>query len=166
MCNWKKWMLLFYHLWCHLWISYFRSFPFLPFYSPIPAFYADIPTFYAKIICYSSSTCCTARSVQVGWVVGGVGSHGWHGGIPVLIRVFMQARDLTFQTDSRFRIPVRLLFPQGTGESSSVDHTWVGPRNCDFKLTVYPLLYLQKWSVPFRYHEPTQLRKYDQGLPS
>ena len=54
---------------------------------------------------------------------GGVGSHGWRGGVPGLVRVFNQAGGLTCQPDSQFLIPVRLPFPQRTGEFSSADHS-------------------------------------------
>ena len=77
-----------------------------PFFHPIPVFYAEIP-------CYSFSTCYTAHGARVG---GGVTMGGVEAFMAsYLVRVFTQAFDLTRQPDSRFRIPVRLPFPQGTG---------------------------------------------------
>ena len=55
--------------------------------------------------------------------VNGVGSPGWRGGVPDLICIFTRAYGLTCQPDSQLWIPVRLPFPQGTGESGSMDHT-------------------------------------------
>ena len=150
-------MLLFYFLWCRLCVSSFGSFPVFLFYRPIPAFYAYIPALYTKIHCYVFSTCSTTRGLRAG--VGGVGSHGWLGGVPGLVHVFNQLVSLTCQPDYRFRIPVRLPFPQGTGDSSSEDHLWVGPHNRDFDLTVYPPPYLQKGFVHFSLHDSTKLRE-------
>ena len=64
--------------------------------------------------------CVVPRAVRE-WG-GGVGTHGWRVGVLGLICVFNQAGGLTCQLNSRFRIPVQLPFPQGTGYSSSVDH--------------------------------------------
>ena len=133
-----------------------------PFYRPIPAFYGDIPDFYTRIPFYSFTACCTARALRkwkrVGW---GMGYPGWHGGIPGLVRVFTQACVLTRQHNFRFRIPVRLPFPQGNWELKSVGHQWLGfrDRNCD--VTIYPLPYLREGFIPFWCRDLTQLRKYD-----
>ena len=121
--------------------------------------YADIPTLYDEITCCMFSTCSTAHGA---WV--GVGFHGWCGGVPGLLRVFNQAGGLTCQPDSQFQIPVLLPFLQGTGASSSADHSWVGPLNRDWYLTVYPPPYLRKGFGPFFCHESTQLWGYDQGF--
>ena len=53
----------------------------------------------------------------------GAGSHGFCGGFPGLIHVFNQTGGLTFQPNSRFRIPSHIPFPQGTAESSSSNHS-------------------------------------------
>ena len=52
-----------------------------------------------------------------------MGSHGWIGGVLVFVGKVELARDLMFQPDDLIRIPVRLPVSQGTGESSSADHT-------------------------------------------
>ena len=80
-------------------------------------------------------------------VVGG--SLVWLGGFIGPVHVFRQAQILTYQLDSRFRIPVWILSPQGTGELSSADHPWIGPHNADCDLTIYPPPYLQEGSFPF-----------------
>ena len=41
------------------------------------------------------------------------------------------------------RVRARLLFPQKTGEPSSADHPWVGPRKVDWDASVYPPPYLR-----------------------
>ena len=99
------------------------------------------------------STCRTVHGAQ--WGRRG-GYLGWCRGILGLGRVFNRACSLTFQPDSWFWIPVRLLLPQGTGEPSSVDHSWVGPRNGDCDSEFYPPLYLQKGLFYFLCHESTQ----------
>ena len=96
---------------------------------------------------------------------GGGGSHGWRGGVPGLTQFLNQACGLTHQPDSWLQIPVQIPFPQGTGEPSSADHTWVGPYDRDCDATVYPPPYLQKDFVPFFCHDSTQLREYNQGFP-
>ena len=128
-----------------------------PFSCPIPALYAKIP-------CYVFSTCSTARGAQVGGG-GGVGSHGWCGGVPGLVRFFNQVVGLTCQPDSQFQIPVRIHFLQGTGGSSSVYHLWVGPYDRNYGSTIYPPPHLQKGSGSFCCHDSDQLREYNQGFP-
>ena len=80
----------------------------------------------------------------------------WLGGgcvVPVLIVGFFSlilyvawAFILTCHPDPRFRVPARLLLPQGTGETSSTDYLWVGPRNSNFYAPVYRPPYLRKVS--------------------
>ena len=105
------------------------------------------------------SMCSVARSAREG------GVHWWCGGVPGLVRVFNQAVDLTCQPNSRFRIPVRIPFPQGTGESISSHHLLVGHCDGDCDLTIYPPLYLLQGFGNFFCHESAQLQEYDQGLP-
>ena len=52
----------------------------------ILALYADIPALYAKIPCYL--VLCVYYFARC---ASGGGSHGWRGGVPVLVRVFNQA---------------------------------------------------------------------------
>ena len=92
---------------------------------------------------------------------GGTGDLGWFGGVFGLVHVFIWACSLTWQPNSRFRIRFRLLFPQGAEEPSSAYHPWIGTRNGDFGLTVYPPLYLQKGFFPFLCHELTKLIEHD-----
>ena len=115
--------LLFYSLSCHLCVSSFGSFPGFTFSCMIPDFYANIPVLYAKIPCYVFSTCSTACGAQVGVGWGGVPWVAWRHPWP--IRVFNQAGGLTCQPNSQFPIPVRIPFPQGTGEASYADHTLI-----------------------------------------
>ena len=89
---------------------------------------------------------------------------GCREGLIFLVRVFNWACSLTCQPDPRFRIPVWILFPQGTGDPISADHSWLGPRNNDWTSTVYPPLYLQKGFFPFIWHDSTQLQEYYQGF--
>ena len=86
------------------------------------------------------------------------GSLWWSGGILFRVRVFSRAFSLTCPPNSRFRIPARLLFPQETGETSSVGHSWIGPCNGDWDLTAYPPLYLWNGLFHFLCHYSTQLR--------
>ena len=146
---------------CRLCISSFGSFPISPVSHPIPDFYAKISALYADIPCYLGfyvryrARCATG----MGW-----GYLGWSGGILGLVRVFNQAWILTWQPDSWCRIPVQIPFPQGTGDLSSADHSWIGPCNVDFNLIVYPPPYLRKGFFPFLCHDSTQLREYNQGF--
>ena len=99
-------------------------------------------------------TCGTARGARLG---GGGGSLGWRGGVLGLIRVLNRAWILTWQPDSRLRIPSWLPFQQWTGETSSADDSWIGPRNGDCDLAVYPPPYLRKGFFPFICHESNKL---------
>ena len=150
---------MFYYLWCRLCVSSFGPFPSFPFFLSDPWFFHRClyflrrnPLLLVSHVLYHKR--CTS----------GEGVHGWCGDVPGLIRVFTQACDLTSQPDYRFRIPVQLLFPQGTGELSSADHTWIISCNCDFDLAVCPPPYVQKRFFPFICHGSTQLREYNQGF--
>ena len=93
------------------------------------------------------------------------GSLGCLGGILGLLRLFSWVCSFTCQHDSWFRIPLRLPFTQGTGEPRSIDHPWIGPRNGDCDLYIYPPPYLQKGFSHFICHESTQLQEHVQCLP-
>ena len=110
----------FYSIFCLcLCVSSFRAFPVSRFSCPIPAFYADIPDFYANIPCYLG---CYAQYC-VWCTMGGWGGFPmWLGGVYSLVCGVTLACSLTYHTDPRFQIPARILFPQGTGEPSYVDH--------------------------------------------
>ena len=112
--------LLFYSIWYRLCVSSFGSFSIFPFSRLIPGFYSNISTLYARIPCYVFSTCSTAHGARVEV---GEGSHEWCGGVPCLIHVLNQGGGLIYQPDSWLWISVRLPLPQGTGESSSADHS-------------------------------------------
>ena len=103
------------------------------------------------------------RMEGVGW--GGVGYHGWRGGVLVYVQTFKRACILTCQIDSQLRIPVRLHIPQRNGESSSKDHMWVRSCNCDLDLTIYPPPYVKNGFVLFQWHGSTQLWEYVQSFP-
>ena len=79
-------------------------------------------------------------------------------------REIILARDLLHQAEARCRVPVRLPVPQGTGELSSVDHSWVGPRDRNCAQTVNPATHVQNGFIHFRCHESTQIHEYNQGL--
>ena len=113
--------LLFYYL-CYLCLCVpsFGMFPALPVPHPIPDFYAKILAFYANILCYLGFY-ARYRAWRTVWAAAG-GLPVWLGGVRILVRGFTWACSLTCKPDSRFRIPDRLPFPQGTGESSSADH--------------------------------------------
>ena len=131
-------------------------------------FIHKFPCFLRRVISLLTSPCgiacavCKWVEVEVG---GGMGSYGWCEGILGFTRKFLLARDLMYQLDSQFRVPVRLPVPQGTGESISADHTWVKYRNSNWDLTVYPDLHVQTGFIHYCCHNLTQLREYDQVLP-
>ena len=54
--------------------------------------------------------------------MGGGGGHGWRGDILGFVCKVNLERDLMFQHDSQFWIPVRIPVLQGTGDSSSAYH--------------------------------------------
>ena len=152
-------MLLFYLLYCIcICVPSFGMFTVFLVSRPIPDFYAEIPAFYADIPFYLGfyaryRAWCT-RGVLV--CLGGVCS---------LVHGVNRACSLTCYPDPWFWVPVRLPFPQGTGEPSSADHPWVGPRNGDCDASIYPPLYLRKRFLPFICHESTQLREHGYSLP-
>ena len=102
---------------------------------------------------------------RTGCATGEGRSLGWHGGVLDLLRVLNRACSLTWQSDSWFRIPDRLLFPLETREQIPTDHLWIGPCNSAYNLTIYPPLYLLKRFFPFICHDLTQLREYNQVFP-
>ena len=97
---------------------------------------------------------------------GGGGSRGWLGGVLGLVRVFSRACSLICQQDSRFHIPARLPFLQGTGELISADHLWIGPRNSNCNPFVYLPPYLQKRVLPFYLPWLESIEIARPGLPS
>ena len=154
--------LLLYSLCCRFFfVSSFGAFLICPVSHPISTLYTKIPDFYADIPCYLGFYAWYSAWGAVGWGGGGggVGYSLWLGSVHRLVCGFNLACSLSYQPISRFRIPSRLLFPQGTGEPSSVDHPWVGPCNGNFGASVYPPPYLRKGFFPFLFHESTQLRE-------
>ena len=150
-------MILFYSLCCCLCVSSFRLFPFFLFSCLIPAVYVEITALYAVILYYLGFYLWYRAQCRTG---------GWGGPLDgAEASLAYWACILTCQPDSRFRIPVQLLFLQGTGEPSSVNRLVVGPRNGDCNSTVYPPQYLQKDFFPILFHGLTQLQEYDQGFP-
>ena len=93
-------------------VSSFGAFPVFQFSRPISALYTKITSylgFYARYCMWC--------------VVGGEGGYPvWLGGVYSLVRGVTWACSLTYQTDYRLRVPVRIPFPQGTGELSSADN--------------------------------------------
>ena len=69
---------------------------------------------------------------------GGGGSLGWSGGVLGLVSVFNGLWSSTFQPNSQFWIPVRILLPQCTRVPSSAYHLWAEPCNSDRNSIVYP----------------------------
>ena len=141
--------ILFHYLCCRcLCVSSFREFP-------VFTISCLIPDFYAKITCYLG----VYVRYCAWWAMGAEGGESpvWLVGICSLVHGVNQACSLTCQTNSRFHIPAWIPFLQGTGEPSSADHLWVGPRNGDCDAYIYPPLYLQKGFFPFICHEYTQV---------
>ena len=97
---------------------------------------------------------------------GGGGGHGWCGGVLGFARKFKLALYLMCQSDSWFRVPVRIPVPQGTGESSSVYHTWVQYCNRDsrFKRLSNPVR--SKWVCPFFLPWFYSIARVWPGIPS
>ena len=138
----------------------FRTVSRFPVLLSDPWFLRQYPCFILQntvLPCFLHAVLCTVREL--------VGSHRWIGGVPSIIHVFNQEGVLTCHPDLWFQTPVRLPFPQGTGELSSVNNSWVGPRKSDCDLTVYPPPYLQQRFGTFCCYESTQLQEYNQGSP-
>ena len=135
----------------------------LPVFRLIPDCYANFPGFYApNSLATNFPVLYCVWCAQLG---GGGGSHGWLGVNIGFMRKFNREFDLTCQPDSRFRIPVCLPVPQGTGGSSSADHMWVRSCDRDYDSTGYPTMYMKNGLVHFLCHGLTQLREYNQVFP-
>ena len=113
-----------------------------------PCYIRQFPWYVRRSISLLTSPCGTTCVVQE-WGGGGGGWHGWRGGIPGLACKFKLVHNLLCQTDSWYRVPVRFPFPQRTGESISVDHTWVQSCNQDCDYTVYPTPYVRNGFIHF-----------------
>ena len=62
------------------------------------------------------------------WTIRGrAGSCGWWKIVRGCARGFILAHDVLIQSEARCRVSVRLPVLQGTGETSSTDHSWVRP---------------------------------------
>ena len=119
-----------------------------PFHHP-PLHHCTITTFYwfpfrsliftPKLLLFKTMSCaawdftcgtaCGARARGGGYPV-------WLGGVCSLVRGVTRACSLTCYPDPQFLVPAQIPFPQGTGEPSSADHLWVGPRNGDCNVSV------------------------------
>ena len=80
------------------------------------------------------------------------------------VRKNILALNLLRQPQARCRFPVRLRILHGTGESSSADHWWVLPHDCNYGLIFNLDLHVRNGFIHFICHELTQMWEYHQGL--
>ena len=146
--------------------------PFRSKFCPIPELYADIPAFYSKVFSLSGTIGCHClwpcrEQVVHEWGRGGEGSYGRKKLIRGFGREIILAHNLLCQPKDWFRVPVWLPVLQGTGKLTSMDHNmWVllCNRTCD--TNVNPASHVQTGFIHFRFHESTQIRKYNRVLPT
>ena len=131
--------------------------PFVLFYAICftsdPWFIRQLPCFLGQLSHYY--LLCVVLCVQC--TKGRGVSHGWRGGVLGSARKFKLAMDLMCQPNSWVQFPVYLPVPQGTVYTSSTYHTWVLSCNGNWKLTVYPVVYVWNGFVHFFWHGLTQL---------
>ena len=107
--------------------------PFYFAFHPIPTLYASLPHFYYKLFIYGLPPCGAQCANEGG---GGVGSHGWYRSVCVFAHKIILSRNLMFQIKAQCQVPFRIPVPQGTGELSFMDHSWVKSCDCDCDSTV------------------------------